>query len=79
MSIKICKINYFSFSFKLNEKKKVSWGIQETFGLRGDLIFIRVLEIFQKKGEFEKKELEKNRERGVVTLKESMSYYFFLS
>ena len=35
MSIKICKINYFSVSFKLNEKKKVSWGIQETFGWRG--------------------------------------------
>ena len=48
MSIKISKISYFSFTFKLNEKKKlllkklVWWGeLQGNFCWRGDLIFNR--------------------------------------
>ena len=56
MSITRTKISYFSFSFKLNEKKKVllknmvwTGGLQETFCWRG-LMFNRGLEIFQKRG-----------------------------
>ena len=48
MSIKISKISYFSFTFKVNEKKKlllkklVWWGeLQGNFCWRGDLIFNR--------------------------------------
>ena len=56
MDIKISKISYFSFIFKLNEKRKVPLknmvcrgGLQETFCLRSSLMFNRELEIFQKR------------------------------
>ena len=56
MSIKISKIGYFPFTFKLNEKKKMPlkklvWRVTVTEGGgEGGLIFNRGLEIFQEKG-----------------------------
>ena len=67
MSIKIPKISSFSFSFKLNEEKKMllkklvwRWGLQETSCWRGGLIVNRVIgNISVKKEGLEKEGLEK--------------------
>ena len=65
MSIKISKISYFSFSFKLNEKsvvKKYSLKRQKydkLFARVGGLIFNRGLEIFQKCEDWQKRGREK--------------------
>ena len=76
MSIKISKISYFSFSFKLNEKKvplkNMVWrgGLQENFAGMGELIFNRGLEIFQKRGA--RLGVEKKERWRVVTRKHTM-------
>ena len=53
MGTKISKTSYFSFTFKLNEKKEVPLkkfslerGVTGSFCWRGGLIFNRGLEIF---------------------------------
>ena len=63
MSIKIPKISYFSFAFKLNQKNKVPlknivWrgGLQEKFGWRREgLMFNRGLKIFEKRADLIRK------------------------
>ena len=82
VSFKISKISNFSFSFKLNEKKKVPLkryglerrgrGFEKVFG-GGGLIFNRGLEIIQKNVAWQKKGGEKT-EGDFVTLNESMKY-----
>ena len=66
MSIKISKISSFSFSFKLNEEKKMfkiliwRWGLQENSCWRGGLIVNRVIgNISMKKEGLDKEGLEK--------------------
>ena len=67
MSIKISKISSFSFSFKLNEEKKMllkkliwRWGLQENSCWRGGLIVNRVVgNISMKKEGLDKEGLEK--------------------
>ena len=79
MTLKISKINCFSFNFKLNKKKKVllqkTWfgdgGHRKMCGGMVGLIFNSRLEIFQKKGCLTRKRWRENRE-GVVILKETM-------
>ena len=67
MSAKTSKFRYFSFTFKLNNKKKVplkNFGLERKYSrkllLEGSLIFIGGLEIFQKKG-LDKKGQRKSR------------------
>ena len=82
VSFKISKISNFSFSFKLNEKKKVPLkryglerrgrGFEKVFA-GGGLIFNRGLEIIQKNVAWQKKGGEKT-EGDFVTLNESMKY-----
>lgn len=67
MSIKISKISSFSFSFKLNEEKKMllkkliwRWGLQENSCWRGGLIVNRAIgNISMKKEGLDKEGLEK--------------------
>ena len=70
MSIKISKIGYFPFTFKLNEKKmplkKLVWKVTVTEGERGGgggggLIFNRGWKYFKKRGEGTRKWWRKNR------------------
>ena len=66
MSIKIFKVNYFSYNCKLNKKKKVQFkiwfgegGYTKIFVGGKDLMFNNVLKIFQKRG-LDKKGVEKS-------------------
>ena len=69
MSVKISQISYFSFTFRLNEKKKLplkkfslergGGGVTEKL-LEGGLIFNRELGTFKRRGRLHKKWMEKN-------------------
>ena len=75
MSFKIFKIDHFSITFKLNEKKEVllkknrlerGLGLHENVCLKGGLVFNRGIEnIFKKRGAWQGTGGEKMR--GVVT------------
>ena len=79
VNIKVSKISYYSFNFKLNEKKKVplkTWvgegKLNENFCWRGLMFNRKVGNISKNGGEgLQKKGVGKNR--GVATLKETMT------
>ena len=69
-SINISQVSYFSFSFKLTEKKTVP--LKNMVGERRVTKNFLILEIFQKGEGLDKKGVEKNK-KGVKSLKETMS------
>ena len=79
MTLKISQINFFSFNFKLNKKKKVllqkTWfgdgSHRKMWGGMVGLIFNSRLEIFQTKGCLTRKRWRQNRD-GAVISKETM-------